>query len=526
MQHLCKGATLMCTGGTSPSQLDVSPSRAISIDNKPVANVADHIPMVNIKPFGNCTLMAPISPPPCMPATPSPWNSPNSTIKIDHQMALTFGCSLQCSIGGTIQCFDPGQVNVVGGNITPVSADHGDLVGSSYSNGNDDSKNSESKHSSHSQAQHYFAPTGSLMPAKQAIEEEVVPIDTPIEKVDLIKTAKKDEQILKEISDKFVTQSHMQAIKECADLFDMVITFRESGEFTIDALNRGASAKGHDILEKTLKPKTIQRVYNLTYEYQQLLEAEGLMGIVGHVVDHAGGKTLGGVYSTIYEADSSGCLKAKIFPLDTSSIEMLSFSIAAMKSELGNNWITKLFTGDYDTHEILVGDGNGKYNIVEPESKNEREVIENINLYVSAVDPSREYTPYNPNSDYENQARHVVRHGAQVNYGWHQMIAEPNAKVIKQVAEPGEFPLAYYSAKERGWGMVKDFKGLKDLYVDHEATMPFYWTNSVLDLDTNVIEWQSFKQDDNSQDPNHITINKKDFKTKDQLDNCKQGRKN
>ncbi|MBE4106940.1 DUF4280 domain-containing protein [Vibrio parahaemolyticus] len=154
MQHLCKGATLMCTGGTSPSQLDVSPSRAIFIDNKPVANVADHIPMVNIKPFGNCTLMAPISPPPCMPATPSPWNSPNSTIKIDHQMALTFGCSLQCSIGGTIKCVDPGQVEVVGGNITPVSVAHSDSGGSSESNGNDDSQNDESKHSSHNQAQH------------------------------------------------------------------------------------------------------------------------------------------------------------------------------------------------------------------------------------------------------------------------------------------------------------------------------------------------------------------------------------
>lgn len=333
--------------------------------------------------------------------------------------------------------------------------------------------------------------------------------------LDAVNATKKYEQTLKEISDKFVTLSHMQAIKECADVFDMVVTFRESGEFTIGALNRGASAKGHDILEKTIKPKTIQDVYNLTDKYQQVLEVEGLMGIVGHVVHHAEKKTLGGVYSTTYKADSTGCQKAKIFPLDTSSIENFSFSIATMKSELGNNWITKLFTGDYDTHDVLIGDRKGKYRIVEPESKEEREVIENINLYVSAIDKNREYIPFEPHGNYEKQARHIVRHGAQVNYGWHQMIAEPNTKVIKPVAEAGEFPLAYYSAKENRWGMVKDFKGLKELYVDHGATMPFYWTNSELNLDTQDIYWQSFEQDKSSQNPTHITINREGAKKED-----------
>ncbi|GAL13900.1 hypothetical protein JCM19233_4910 [Vibrio astriarenae] len=63
------------------------------------------------------TAKAPSSPPPCVPITPSPWSTPNGTIKIDSQLILTSGCTLQCVWGGTITCISPSQTKVTGGNV-------------------------------------------------------------------------------------------------------------------------------------------------------------------------------------------------------------------------------------------------------------------------------------------------------------------------------------------------------------------------------------------------------------------------
>lgn len=66
-------------------------------------------------------------------------------------------------------------------------------------------------------------------------------------------------------------------------MFNMVVTFREAGEFTVAALNRGSGCKGHDILEKTIKPSTLKSTYKLTNEQEKVIKDEDLMGIVGHL---------------------------------------------------------------------------------------------------------------------------------------------------------------------------------------------------------------------------------------------------
>jgi hypothetical protein len=83
--HVCNGATLMCSFGVAPSVLTVLPLNRTLTSNMPAANIMDHIPMVNIMPFGMCitpsnpavaaataAAMGVLTPMPCVPVTPAP----------------------------------------------------------------------------------------------------------------------------------------------------------------------------------------------------------------------------------------------------------------------------------------------------------------------------------------------------------------------------------------------------------------------------------------------------------------------
>ena len=52
--QVCMGATMMCTMGMAPSSLVVLPVNRVLTDEVPDANIMDHIPLVNIMPFGMC----------------------------------------------------------------------------------------------------------------------------------------------------------------------------------------------------------------------------------------------------------------------------------------------------------------------------------------------------------------------------------------------------------------------------------------------------------------------------------------
>ena len=56
--QVCMGAMMMCTFGMAPSSLVVLPVNRVMTDQVPDANIMDHIPMVNIMPFGMCMSLA------------------------------------------------------------------------------------------------------------------------------------------------------------------------------------------------------------------------------------------------------------------------------------------------------------------------------------------------------------------------------------------------------------------------------------------------------------------------------------
>ena len=119
--QVCAGAMLQCPFGLAPSSLVVLPLNRM-VAPTPAANILDHIPMVNIMPFGICTspanpavaaataaAMGVLTPMPCVPVTPAPWVAGAETVIIGEAPALDNVSQLACTWGGVIAVAEPGQ---------------------------------------------------------------------------------------------------------------------------------------------------------------------------------------------------------------------------------------------------------------------------------------------------------------------------------------------------------------------------------------------------------------------------------
>ncbi len=125
--HVCNGATLKCDFAVPPgiSTLVVLPINRMLTSDQPAANINDHIPMLNIMPFGMC--MSPSNPAfiaataaalgtptpvPCIPATPAPWvpGAVSPPVMLADMPVLDDISMLQCILGGTITIVYPGEI--------------------------------------------------------------------------------------------------------------------------------------------------------------------------------------------------------------------------------------------------------------------------------------------------------------------------------------------------------------------------------------------------------------------------------
>lgn len=122
-QHVCNNAVLACSMGMAPSAMGVLPLHRTMTSNQPAANIMDHIPIVNIRPFGMCTspanpvvaaataaALGVLTPMPCVPATPAPWVPGSPTVMLNAMPALNNTSKLMCMWAGVISVSFPGQV--------------------------------------------------------------------------------------------------------------------------------------------------------------------------------------------------------------------------------------------------------------------------------------------------------------------------------------------------------------------------------------------------------------------------------
>ena len=120
---ICKGSKLKCSMGDSQSDLDViHPLLPGYLHGENMANIMDHKPMLNIKPFGQCKSMANptvaaataanmgrLQPMPCIPNTTMPWMNGKMDVFVKGQPALLSNCKLMCLWAGIIEILETGQ---------------------------------------------------------------------------------------------------------------------------------------------------------------------------------------------------------------------------------------------------------------------------------------------------------------------------------------------------------------------------------------------------------------------------------
>ncbi len=126
MNPVCSGATLLCSCGTAPSVLQISPHGVSHSRLFVSATVSDCVPLVNIPPFGSCT--APCNPQPpvgpfraCVPSFSSVWSAEAPSISIHRQAVLDDSATLSCAYGGTVRILNPGQT-IARHNSTAIAA--------------------------------------------------------------------------------------------------------------------------------------------------------------------------------------------------------------------------------------------------------------------------------------------------------------------------------------------------------------------------------------------------------------------
>lgn len=118
-------ANLQCSFGVAPSVLTVLPVNR-TMTGGPAANIMDHVPMLNILPFGMCNCPANpmvaaataaalgvLTPMPCIPMTTAPWMPGAPTVMVGGMPSLQNSSKLMCQWGGVIQILAPGQFTVM-----------------------------------------------------------------------------------------------------------------------------------------------------------------------------------------------------------------------------------------------------------------------------------------------------------------------------------------------------------------------------------------------------------------------------
>lgn len=125
--QVCAGAALQCSFGLAPAMLNVLPLNRTLVAGMPAANMLDHIPLVNITPFGMCQSLANpmvatataaalgvLVPMPCIPATATPWIPGGApTVMLGAMPALDANSTLMCTWAGLIKIITPGQVQML-----------------------------------------------------------------------------------------------------------------------------------------------------------------------------------------------------------------------------------------------------------------------------------------------------------------------------------------------------------------------------------------------------------------------------
>ncbi|WP_434524765.1 Insecticial toxin [Photorhabdus asymbiotica] len=271
-----------------------------------------------------------------------------------------------------------------------------------------------------------------------------------------------DVGVRQQVKREFIWEGHMKAIEKASKVGNFAVSFRAAGEPTLRALSKGAAAKGHDILEKTIKPGSIRKAYSEgeASDVINKVRQASIEGYVGHWDRQSG--HLKGVYMSSGHGLSDGLVRRRIYPIDLNNLEV---SLSSLKGK--ENWAALPFTGDYDMHDMISF--TTQPHSVPSASLEEKRIIDLINRFIAQSDLNRPF---------EDKEHNVIRHGPQVSYPAFAMDKEreevkKRGGIVKVVAEPGEFPVAIICKGK--WIIANDIYELEKFYNKVGAKMKVSW---------------------------------------------------
>lgn len=100
-KYVPQGVYLACDKGTAPTEFKITNNNNSFLFDQPIANTGDMAPMLNVLPFGSCTIK---NNNPCVPA-PVAWEGFEDGIFVGNFNPLLEDSVLPCSLGGKIEIF-------------------------------------------------------------------------------------------------------------------------------------------------------------------------------------------------------------------------------------------------------------------------------------------------------------------------------------------------------------------------------------------------------------------------------------
>lgn len=258
------------------------------------------------------------------------------------------------------------------------------------------------------------------------------------------------------VSREFIAEQHIGPIEQAGLEYNAILSFRDAGIYTIDALNAGAAAKGHNILEKTIKDKSLKPVYGESAGSMiKNAKEAGLIGLVGNWKGE--GNTISGIW--VHNIVKS---RDEVFPLTLSSKD----DLGRFRDQVKQKNIVP-YTGDYDMHEIVLKKTRRPPGVGSLEETGVRNAI---NRNIASIDSARPFDQIHMNP---------IRHGAQNNfvpYMWQNELhdVEANKGMLDVVARPGPFPVAIVDNKE--WVVVDTEDEWRGYFLEKHISQPEHWS--------------------------------------------------
>lgn len=290
----------------------------------------------------------------------------------------------------------------------------------------------------------------------------------------------------------FVIEEHEQIIQEFVKAKNIAISFRKAGVYTVHRLKAGCACKGHEVLEKSIKEKTKERI-----TIPPSVNIEGLYGLIGHwceTEEPSTGKVsveLKGVYLSEFGVQHiQDLIEIGIHPLlEHRNIVGLSIALVQIMqmdtrylntiSEMEKQWSNYFLTGDYDIHDMLdmKPEGATKNHIID--QKRAAELFTQLNKQLVTVkNENRQPT----NGSLSNEFSYI-RHGAQIHYPIYMYEHEKGKSLVLNVIQ-ADYELMMFEPTSQKPILFQSFAEYSDWYMEKAIHMKstFQYIESALNL--------------------------------------------